>query len=71
MFLEDLTKLLDCNSENYNKFKVRKNKNANAFETNVAYFPFNRKGQQEEFRKKIYDLDLPGKIKIVSFVNSC
>lgn len=60
-FLERLVQLLDVpDGTGIDKFKVNKSKKANADTFNVSFYPFNRKGQQEEFRKKIYELDLPG-----------
>lgn len=61
LFLEELLDLLDLPEEtDINKFKVIKTKTANANSTNVSFYPFNRHNQQEEFRKRIYELDLPG-----------
>lgn len=43
-----------------NKFKVNKLKNSNANTSNMTFYPFSLKNQQEGFRKRIYMLDLPG-----------
>lgn len=60
-FLEELIQLLDLpEGTEINKYKVQKTKAANASAMNVSFFPFNRKNQQEGFRKRIYELDLPG-----------
>ena len=60
-FLDELIQLLDLPyGTDVNKFKVNKSKAANANVTNVSFYPFNRKNQQEGFRKRIYELDLPG-----------
>lgn len=60
-FLEQLIQLLDLSEDtDINKFKVPKSKTANADISNVSFYPFNRKFQQEAYRKKIYNLDLPG-----------
>lgn len=60
-FLEELVKLLDLPEDtDINKFKIHKSKTSNANVSNVAFFPFNRKNQQEDYRKRIYLLDFPG-----------
>lgn len=61
-FLEELIQLLDLpDGTDVTKFKVNKTKTANANTTNVSFYPFSRKNQQVEgFRKRIYELDLPG-----------
>lgn len=60
-FLEELVNLLDLPSDtDVSKFKVSKTKTSNANASNVSFFPFNRKTQQEEYRKRIYQLDFPG-----------
>lgn len=61
IFLEELVKLLDPSNEysDFQKFKVTKKQAANANASNVSFYPFNRKSQ-DELRKKIYELDLPG-----------
>jgi DNA mismatch repair protein MSH5 len=60
-FLTELIQLLDMPEDtNINKFKVHKSKPANANATNVSFYPFNRKSQHDAFRKKIYELNLPG-----------
>lgn len=60
VFFEELLTLLDLPGTDINKFKVNKTKNANANAINVSFYPFNRRNQQEGFRKRIYELDLPG-----------
>lgn len=61
VFLEELVKLLDPANEysDFQKFKVTKKQTANANASNVSFFPLNR-NNQDELRKKIYELDLPG-----------
>lgn len=60
-FISELIQLLDLpEGTDVNKFKANKSKTANANATNVSFYPFNRKNQQEGFRKRIYELDLPG-----------
>lgn len=61
IFFEELVKLLDPSNElsDFQKFKVTKKQAANANASNVSFYSFNRKNQ-DELRKKIYELDLPG-----------
>lgn len=61
IFFEDLVKLLDPTHDfsDFQKFKVTKKQPANANSSNVSFYPFNRKNQ-DELRKRIYELDLPG-----------
>lgn len=60
-FLEDLVQLLDLPDDtNINKYKVPRAKTSNANASNVCFFPFNRTGLLEGYRKRIYCLDLPG-----------
>lgn len=60
-FFEELIQLLELpDGTDVNKFKITKTKVADANATNVSFYQFNRKNQQEGFRKRIYELDLPG-----------
>lgn len=60
-FIEKLVDLLDLPEDtNLNKYKVSRTKPANANVTNVSFYPFNRKIDQESYRKRIYELELPG-----------
>lgn len=76
-FFEELIKLLDPTCENFDhqKFKVTKKKAANANSTNVSFYQLNR-NNQDELRKRIYELELPGKStqhtkeECIHFINS-
>ena len=58
LFLEDLIKLLDLPLEtDLNKFKIKKNQ-PNI--TNITIYPTINKTNMRDFRKKIYNLNLPG-----------
>jgi DNA mismatch repair protein MSH5 len=64
-FLQDLLEFLNIDGEdgkNIDKFMVKKSKMANAIVSNMTFYTFDRKNQQnlEALRKKIFSLDLPG-----------
>ncbi|CRL02389.1 CLUMA_CG015583, isoform A [Clunio marinus] len=60
-FLKDLIELLDLpENTDINKYKVSAYKSANANTFNISFFTYNRNNQHNVFRKRIYELDLPG-----------
>lgn len=77
VFFDELVSILDPTLEkkDYQKFRVSKNKAANANSTNVSFYQLNR-GKQDDLRKRIYELNLPGimakttKEESVHFINS-
>lgn len=60
-FLQELIGLLDLpESTDVKKYKICKGMTANANSSNISFYPFDRKGLQENYRKRIYELALPG-----------
>lgn len=60
-FLQELIELLDLpDTTDVSKYKIGKGKTANANALNISFYPFDRKGVQESYRKRIYELELPG-----------
>lgn len=59
-FIDELVEMLELQHEDINKYKDTKKKTGESNESNLAIYSFNRKSQSEEYRKTIYEIDIPG-----------